>query len=224
MHGQNGPVPAVPDCATVKVGHLERVAPMKLVAGRYVDECQSGAAEPACDDLLWEGPGPGPARGADRWLLVGLVAALLVIAGLARWLYVAEVDRGGDRAVTDVVAANLDAWNRGDGAGVLATMTTKGTWSGQGDGSPDSVVGPLSGAALAEYVRSLPTRGFTVRAQGPATVTRGDGHWIVAQLVWISFRGPESLATKALYEAHIVDRAGTMLIIRVTWAPWDPGR
>lgn len=197
---------------------------MKLVAGRYVDEYQSGAAERVRDDLLGATPGPGPARRADRWLLMGLVAAVLVIAGLARWLYVAEADRGGDRAVAGVVAANLDAWNRGDGAGVLATMTREGAWSGQGDASPDSVVGPLSGAALAEYVRSMPARGFTVRAQGPVTVTRGDGHWIVAQLVWISFRGPESLATKALYEADIVDRSGTMLIIRVTWAPWDPGR
>jgi hypothetical protein len=190
---------------------------MQLVNGRYVDE-KNPEEEPAPELVA---SGREPFR-VNRWLVAALVVAVAVAGVFAGLMYLEHRQTPDERAVAEVLAKSIAAWDVGDATAVLKTMTPDGTWAGVEDLAASAGNGPYSGVDLAGFVREMDAKDFHLTATGPLTILAGERNWTVAQPARLRFTQgavPVTVQSDGWMLSTVVDDHGTKLISRMVWWP-----
>jgi hypothetical protein len=134
----------------------------------------------------------------NRYLIIGLVVAVLLAAGFGAWLIVDGIGTSTERQITALIEEYGAAWEANDGAAVLALLTKDGAvLAGNGR--------IYSGDELAFEVDHLGT--FTIEPVGDLVIYEGVTGWHVA-----------SADEHGMALFSIVEQDGTMLIrFHETW-------
>ena len=135
---------------------------------------------------------------SNRYLIIGLVVALLLAAGFGAWLIIDAVGTSTERQITALLDDYGAAWSANDGAGVLALLTEDGAvLAGNGR--------TYRGEELAFEVDLLGE--FTVEPVGDLAIYERATGWYVA-----------SADEHGMELFNIVEQDGTMLIrFHETW-------
>lgn len=134
----------------------------------------------------------------NRYLIIGLVVAVLLAAGFGAWLLVDAIGSSTERQITSLLNDYGAAWEANDGDAVLALMTEDGAvLAGNGYTYPiDQLKGVVD--TLGEFSAD-PVRNLVILERG--------GGWHVAS--------PDSHGIELF---NIVDHDGTLLIrFHETW-------
>lgn len=161
------------------------------------------------------GHGPADADRPPRLLVVALVLALAVTAGLAGWLYVESRDSAEQREVTRAVEAYVAAWNAHDENAVRAASTEAASFAA-GESLQWPVVEQTAGTSWLARLRLLFRADVSVETLGPILVAPGGTHAAVGQRITFDVRGVRT--TEEGLSLFTLQRAdGRVLVASHTW-------
>ncbi|MGZ4594289.1 MAG: Rv0361 family membrane protein [Actinomycetes bacterium] len=159
-----------------------------------------------------------------RGLMVALALAVLVVVGLAGFLYVEHHQTDEERAAQAAVTAYVDAMNNHDLSALQRATTEGGTWEAVGKGA--IVTGPYAGQAYWRWVQSLFAQGFHLEVMSPAIVSGGTEVALSTRLRLAgTFTGivlphpREYLDEVGVTEFHLVREGGQLKVAEVVWMP-----
>ena len=148
----------------------------------------------------------------NRFLIIGLVVAVLLAAGFGAWLLVDAIGTSTDRQINNLIDDYGAAWEANDGAAVAALMTEDAVlWAGDGNrytgdqiatevDSANFVVDRIGEPLIVEHSNFWMVVTATNMTVGAATfpaidiwrIVEQDGEFLIAyQETWLSKEGSE---------------------------------
>ncbi len=158
----------------------------------------------------------------NRWLVVGLVLALVALAGLSGYLYVEDRPTAQQREAAQLVESYYAALNHHDEAAVMTLMAPHGSHSGNEALGGDVL--PVTGLQLRAFLHRLLSSGaFSAELTGPVAVTVGTNATEVSVPNRLSARLPDgrTRSVTGLSLLSLVTVDGRLRVDRHAW--WERG-
>lgn len=143
----------------------------------------------------------------NRFLIVGLVVAVLLAAGFGAWLIVDNTRTGVEADIVALLDDYGAAWAANDGEAVAALMTDNATVLA-GNGATYDI------EQLKREVESLGS--FSGERIGDPLIVERQAYWMVADASKVDLGGPQAISNVDLF--RIVEKDGRFLIqYHETW-------